>query len=206
MRSRAVKLAVAAACVLLVIAAGSERFLELDASIARWFRSHFGSAHTQAALLLTAIGSNYFALFILVLAGIPFAIKRWWADLVFLAMGVGGGIALDGSLKGLCNRPRPFSPEQTITFAGSSFPSGHAMTATILWGGLAMIILARVSRPPWRSAVAAAAVALVGLVATTRIYLGAHYLTDVVGGIAFGLLWLAICDAAVRAVVKRQSV
>jgi len=201
LRSRAVKLAIAAACVLLVIAAGSERFLELDAEIAVWIRAHAVPGSTNVVLGLTILGSNPLALGILVLAAIPFAIKRWWADLALLTAAIVGGIEINPRLKDFFDRPRPFFEGQALTFPGSSFPSGHAMTATVLWIALLLIALPRLS-PPRRTQALAAAVAIVGIVAATRIYLGAHYLTDVLGGVAFGLLWLALCDAAVRAIAK----
>jgi len=203
LRSRAVKLAIAAACVLLVIAAGSERFLELDAEIAVWIRAHAAPENTNFVLGLTTLGSNPLALGILVLAAIPFAFKRWWGDLALLTASVIGGTQINPRLKDFFDRPRPFFEGQALTFPGTSFPSGHAMTATALWIALLLIALPRLS-PPLRPWAMVAAVAIVGVVALTRIYLGAHYLTDVLGGIAFGLLWLALCDAAVRAIAKSQ--
>ncbi len=203
LRSRAVKLAIAAACVLLVIAAGSERFLELDAEIAVWIRAHAASENTNIALGLTILGSNPLALGVVVLAAIAFAFKRWWRDLALLTASVIGGIQINPRLKDFFDRPRPFFEGQALTFPGASFPSGHAMTATALWIALLLIALPRLS-PPRRPWAMATAVAIVGVVALTRIYLGAHYLTDVLGGVAFGLLWLALCDAAVRAIATSE--
>ena len=153
---------------------------------------------------LTVLGSNPLALGILVLAAIPFAIKRWWADLALLTAAIVGGIEINPRLKDFFDRPRPFFEGQALTFPGTSFPSGHAMTATVLWIALLLIALPHVPRAR-RSWAIAAAVAIVGVVALTRIYLGAHYLTDVLGGVAFGLLWLALCDAAVRSIAKSQG-
>jgi len=203
LRSRAVKLAIAAACVLLVIAAGSERFLALDAEIAVWIRAYAAPENINVALGLTILGSNPLALGILVLAAIPLAFKRWWADLALLTAGIVGAIQINPRLKDFFDRPRPFFEGQALTFPGTSFPSGHAMTATALWIALLLIALPRLS-PPRRPWAMFAAVAIVVIVALTRIYLGAHYLTDVLGGVAFGLLWLALCDAAVRAIAKSQ--
>ena len=197
-------MAIAAACVLLVIAAGSERILELDAEIAVWIRAHAASQNTKTALGLTILGSNPLALGVLVLAAVPFAIKRWWSDIALLTASIGGGILITPRLKDFFDRPRPVFEGQALTFPGSSFPSGHAMTATTLWIALLLIALPRLT-PPRRTWALVAAVAIVGVVAATRIYLGAHYLTDVLGGVAFGLLWLAICDAAVRAIAKPRT-
>jgi undecaprenyl-diphosphatase len=206
MKSRAAKLAVVASCVLLALAATSERLLEVDFDVTEWFRMRSGSTNTSVALLLTTLGSGYGAMFFLAIAVIVLGIKRWWDDVLFLTIAVGGGLVLDGPLKDLFDRPRPSFANPTIVFPGTSFPSGHAMTATILWGGLLMIVLERVTNPLGRVCALAGAVGIVGVVAVTRVYLGAHYLTDVLGGIAFGLLWLSVCDAAVGAVAKRKSV
>ena len=73
-----------------------------------------------------------------------------------------------------------------------SFPSGHAVASTVFYGALCVLVLQRVRSPAWRVAALAGAVAMVLLVAFSRVYLGAHYLSDVLAGIAVG----AACVAA----------
>jgi undecaprenyl-diphosphatase len=78
------------------------------------------------------------------------------------------------------------------------------MTATTLYAGLVIVLLPHLAMPLRRAAVIAASV-VITLVAVTRLYLGAHYLTDVVGGVAFGLLWLVICELAVASLITRRA-
>jgi membrane-associated phospholipid phosphatase len=194
-----------AACVLLVVAGYSANFLEYDRSVTGWFRALAGRSHAEYALLITAFGSSPLAIFIWFLAGIPMSFKRWWYELLFLTLAVGGNLLLNPRLKDLFDRPRPFADDPDFTFIGTSFPSGHAMTATALYAGLVVILLPHLSRPQRRVAIAVGAV-VIALIAATRIYLGAHYLTDVLGGVAFGLLWLVICELAVASLIERRVI
>ena len=192
-------------CVLLIVAGGSATFLHYDRSVAIWFREISGRSHIEYALAITALGSSPIAIGIWFLAGIPMAFKRWWYELLFLTLDVGGAILLNPQLKALFDRPRPFADDPAFQFLGTSFPSGHAMTSTALYAGLAVVLLPHLSRP-WRRVVVAAASLLIAIVATTRLYLGAHYLTDVVGGVAFGLLWLVVCELVVASLIQRRVI
>jgi PAP2 superfamily/LssY C-terminus len=75
-----------------------------------------------------------------------------------------------------------------------SFPSGHATNNAVLWGFLTLLVLPELT-PRGRVAVIAATASLVGLIAISRLYLGAHWLPDVLGGMAFALAWIAILGA-----------
>ncbi|MEJ5992669.1 phosphatase PAP2 family protein [Ramlibacter sp. PS3R-8] len=106
------------------------------------------------------------------------------------------GQLLNVGLKHVFQRPRPVVPEPLVHLATYSFPSGHAVASTLFYGMLCALVLQRVRSPAWRAAAAAAAVAMILLVAFSRVYLGAHYLGDVVAGIAVG-------TACVAGVLKR---
>src|SRR5207248_2002408 len=81
--------------------------------------------------------------------------------------------------------------------SGKSFPSGHAMGSTLVYGALLLIALPHVSgrARPW---LIGATVALVLLISTSRLALGVHFLSDVVGGILLGAAWLLAATAAFR--------
>lgn len=142
----------------------------------------FGNASTLAVLgVLVA----------LVLAGL----RRWSLLLGWAAALIGDG-PLNMFLKGVFRRLRPQLPEPWITEPGWSFPSGHAMGSLVAYGFLAYLIT-RVSPPdfPRRAAVAILAV-LVLLIGFSRIYLGAHFVSDVLGGYAAAGVWLTFCIVA----------
>lgn len=108
------------------------------------------------------------------------------------------GGAVDTAVKVLVNRPRPDLEDPVAHAIGKSFPSGHAMTSTICYGALLLAffpVMPRRARLP----AAIAAGTLVVLIALSRLALGVHYVTDVVGGIVLGLAWLAASVAAFRA-------
>jgi undecaprenyl-diphosphatase len=197
------RLLLVAVCAATVIASFSSWFLALDARLMDWLRENRTGQYTDAALMVTALGSTPVALGILAIATLFFLAYRWWFDLAFLLLSIIGGTQLNPLLKDLFDRPRPFFPDQALIFKGSGFPSGHAMTATIVCGGLVVILMRHESRAAHRWWTIAAATLLVALVAATRVYLGAHFLTDVMGGVAFGLLWLTICDFLIRRLESR---
>jgi undecaprenyl-diphosphatase len=192
------RLLLVAACVATVIASFSTSFLALDARLMDWLRENRTGQYVDAALIVTALGSTPVALGILAIGTLFFLAYRWWFDLAFVLMSVIGGTQLNPVLKDLFDRPRPFFADQSLIFNGSGFPSGHAMTVTIVCGALVVVLIRHDSQRGHRLRAIAAATALVVIVAATRVYLGAHFLTDVLGGVAFGLLWLTICDSLIR--------
>jgi len=107
-----------------------------------------------------------------------------------------GGVLVNRLLKLLVHRSRPIRVVHESTF---SFPSGHTMAATIGYGMLAYV-MATYWRPRGvpRRALYLAAAALALAVGVSRIYLGVHFPTDVLGGFAAGTAWLAICVTGTR--------
>ena len=101
-------------------------------------------------------------------------------------------------------RLRPHFDDPVLTLTTYSFPSGHTAGATVFYGFLAAFLLSHPRAQPWRGWIVAVAVAMIVLVGVSRIYLGVHYLTDVVAALVEGVLWLAICLAGVRALWRRR--
>jgi undecaprenyl-diphosphatase len=108
-----------------------------------------------------------------------------------------GGSILNTAVKIFVDRPRPtFADPAAITFQeGKSFPSGHAMSSTIAYGALLLIFLPLIPRRyrPWAVGGYVALEALIGL---SRLGLGVHYISDVLGGYLLGLAWLTASTAA----------
>ncbi|CAN5710116.1 phosphatase PAP2 family protein [soil metagenome] len=122
---------------------------------------------------------------------------------VFLvATSLGGGI-VDTLVKAAVDRPRPVVDHPVATALGKSFPSGHAMSSTVTYGALLVAVWPWIPARFRRSALVAT-VLLVLAVGTSRLFLGVHFVSDVVGGYVLGLAWLAAATA-VFAVWRREE-
>lgn len=109
--------------------------------------------------------------------------------LFLVVTSLGGGL-IDTVVKAAVNRPRPVVDHPIATAFGKSFPSGHAMGATVVYGAL-LVALWTVLRPRWRVPALVATIVLVLAVGSSRLFLGVHFLTDVIGGFLLGLAWLS---------------
>ncbi|WP_307731059.1 phosphatase PAP2 family protein [Pseudoduganella chitinolytica] len=108
-------------------------------------------------------------------------------------------------LKHVYQRARPVFDEPFLTLATYSFPSGHTAAATLFYGLLASYVVT--TNPSWRMRMAAVAgaVCMVLLVALSRVYLGAHFVSDVLAAMAESLAWLAICITSVSTLRRRRA-
>jgi undecaprenyl-diphosphatase len=102
------------------------------------------------------------------------------------------GQLLNVGLKQIFQRVRPVVPEPLVHLSTYSFPSGHAVASTLLYGTVCALVLQRVQSRGWRMAAVMASVAMVLLVSFSRVYLGAHYASDVLAGMAVGAACVAL--------------
>jgi membrane-associated phospholipid phosphatase len=119
---------------------------------------------------------------------------RRWAVPAFVAITVGGQFLLSNGIKFVVDRARPTLSPLT-GFAGTSFPSGHAVAAAATWACVAFMLGRRRNRHV-RSVLLGAAVAIAVAVAATRVALGVHWTTDVIAGLVIGWAWFALCSIA----------
>jgi undecaprenyl-diphosphatase len=185
------------ACLLVIAALAAQVMLagpvtHLDLQVTTVLAQHRQPWLTAAMLFLADAHETVKLLAATVLVGMLLASRRRWRDLRLLAV-VPAGMLLNVALKHLFARPRPVLPEPLVQLTTFSFPSGHAVGSTVFYGMLCLLVFAH-TRSRWRRAmVLAAAFAMVLLVTFSRVYLGAHYVSDVVAGVAEGvallLLW-----------------
>ena len=150
---------------------------------------------TWVMLAFTQLGSS---LFLIVAGGLivwRLTLSRRRRAATLLIVACLGGEALDQALKLLFHRPRPeafFGLADPLTY---SFPSGHATTACCFYGVLAAIVGARLRAPAARIAVWGMAAAMAAAIGLSRIYLGVHYPSDVLGGYVAAVMWLYLLRA-----------
>jgi membrane-associated phospholipid phosphatase len=174
----------------------------LDERVTAWFHQHATPALTRIGRVVTFFGSVGFVAVAASGVAIFLIVRKSWYQLLALTLAVGGGSLLNILLKHFFHRQRPVLENPLLTLTSFGFPSGHTMGSTLFYGVLAIFVAQSVRPWRWRAVafcLASLAVALVGL---SRIYLGAHYLTDVVGAIAVGLAWLAFCWTGVETLRK----
>lgn len=121
--------------------------------------------------------------------------RRRWQLAVYLCASTVLGLAIDNLVKAAVGRDRPLLDQPVATALGKSFPSGHAVAATVTYGSLLVIFLPVMRRK--RLAIASTVV-LVILIGFTRVALGVHYVSDVLGGFALGTAWMVVATAARR--------
>jgi undecaprenyl-diphosphatase len=142
------------------------------------------------ARILTHLGDPLVVTALTILMAILLWFRRCRRDSLFVVATRLLALAVDDGLKVLVRRPRPVLVHPLAHAHGYSFPSGHALGSAALWAAVAFMATAR-GLPRGRASVIAVTVPVV--VATTRVVLGVHYVTDVVAGLLLGWGCAAIC-------------
>jgi undecaprenyl-diphosphatase len=174
----------------------------LDERVSLWFHEHATPALTHIARFVTFFGSVSFIATASICIALILAARRSWYRLLAFVLGMAGGSLLNILLKHFFHRQRPVLENPLVTLSSFGFPSGHTMGSTLLYGLLAIIVANAIGKWRWRVFTLAGAALWVALIGLSRIYLGAHYLTDVLGAIAVGLAWLALCWTGVETLRK----
>ena len=164
----------------------------LDNSAAAWGFDHRTELSTRGLHLVTDLGTAQVVIALaLVVLAVDFVRTRGrWCAPFLLAVMIGAEI-LTLSVKDLAGRVRPaFDP--AAARLGPSFPSGHSSTSAAFYAAAALI-LTRYARPARPHLVIGLAVSIAVAVAASRVLLDYHWLSDVVGGLALGWGWFALC-------------
>ena len=183
-----------------------EPLTAVDLQLLSWIRSHATATGDQIAMgISTAGGPTAMAIMAIVVA-IVLASRRWWITLAAWIAALAGGGALDWLLKVIIRRPRPAGAEQFLSAYSFSFPSGHSMGSLVGLGMLAYVLIAFwLPARRHRTLVATFAFGGVLLIGASRMYLGVHYLSDVIAGFAAGGVWLAACVTGVEIALRQRG-
>jgi undecaprenyl-diphosphatase len=149
----------------------------------------------QAATL----AGNEIAVVLSLAVGLLFILRRRWQDLLLVVLAVAGTELLVPLIKLVVHRQRPIFTDPIQVLSDFSFPSGHAFLAVTFYGLMAYLVVRRMRSLAARVLVIVLALAIILLVGLTRIYLGVHFLSDVLGGYLGGLAWLIFTIIGVEA-------
>lgn len=163
----------------------------IDAGVYEWFGSRRTSlANSLFVTVTTAAGPVGMGVLVSTVLAVLIARRRFrWA--AYFAITSGGGALLNQLLKSHFVRHRPDLNAAVLDATGYSFPSGHAMSGTIILGALAYLAARSIQEWKNKSAVLAALATLALAIGISRLYLGVHWASDVGAGFAAGLLWVA---------------
>jgi undecaprenyl-diphosphatase len=152
------------------------------------------TAWTDGAMIIaTDLGSAPVVVAVIAAVSLVLALKRCWRTLGYWLAAVGFAQALVWILKATLGRARPIA-----MYSGTeqfSFPSGHVATSIVLYGFLA-VLLSHGKTPRVKVVLALAAVLLIVLIACSRLYLGASWLSDALASLGLGTAWVALLSSA----------
>jgi membrane-associated phospholipid phosphatase len=167
--------------------------LQWDVPLAREMHAEAVKEPSRIIELLTFgffVGKELLQVIVVILS-VYFLYKRYWPELVMLLLASGGGALIWYFLIGVFNRPRP-SEQLGIVVTDQSFPSGHTISSLICYGFLAYLLIPKMPSLFWKWVVVIVTVLTLAYIGYSRIFLGGHYLTDIIAGYGLGLAWAAL--------------
>ncbi|HEY2273062.1 MAG TPA: phosphatase PAP2 family protein [Jatrophihabitantaceae bacterium] len=182
---------------LLLVVVGNDPLLDLDSALESdmhgYAVAHPGFTSAMRAVSTVATPVAWWA--VLVPLTVVLLVLRQFRSAAFVPVTFLSSVGLNRALKALAARPRPVLPHPVAHAGGFSFPSGHAQAATVGCGIVLVLVLPLLART-WRITAIAAAALVAATVSFSRIALGVHFMTDVVGGLLVGACWVLAMAAA----------
>ncbi|HEX5303666.1 MAG TPA: phosphatase PAP2 family protein [Streptosporangiaceae bacterium] len=176
----------------------------VDHHAATWLNSLVAGhpAVVRVIKVVTWLGSGGVLWTLTGVAAIVLAIRRRWRLVIYLLVAGAGELVLDPVLKALVGRLRPVVAHPIAHGNGNSFPSGHSLGSFVCYGALFLVFLP-VVRGTWRRVFTAVTVVLIAAIGISRLLLGVHYISDVLGGWTLGITWLGLTAFAFE--LSRQA-
>ena len=174
----------------------SSRMHAIDREVHEWARAAHTDGSTRFFTLLTISGTPVGLGLIVLIFVVFLAMERRWRWIGYLVFTAGVGGLVNLQLKAYFARARPDLAEALRHASGYSFPSGHAMGSTVTFAALSYLAFRAI--PNWRERAAAVAfsVSMIAAIASSRIYLGVHWVSDIGAGIAAGFIWFVTTTVA----------
>jgi undecaprenyl-diphosphatase len=179
-----------------------------DDAVLRWIAQQRTPVLDALMLEVTFLGTGTVVLAIVAVSGMFLWLTKHKYSALLLFIATAGGIVLNNLLKLGFGRPRPTVVEWGTTAMSWSFPSGHAMSATVVYGTVAYLAARLQEHRKHRVITLTLAFFLILAICFSRMYLGVHYPSDVIAGIIIGLAWAGFCMATLEGIqlyAKRRA-
>ncbi len=174
----------------------------LDTRVAEWLHARATPGWTTFFEAVTTLGNVPVLINVTLAAALVLAWRRRLDELRLLLLVVIGAEVLTLGLKLGFRRERPFFADPLATESSYSFPSGHASVSLALYGTLALIAARHVRSRAGRIGLLLAAALLSALIGFSRLYLGVHFLSDVVAGFSLAIAWMTTCALLLHLTVR----
>jgi undecaprenyl-diphosphatase len=166
----------------------------------KWIAEHRPTGLEPIMLEITFLGTGVVVMMIVAVSAMFLGLTKHRYSALLLLIATGGGIVLNNLLKLGFGRPRPQIFDWGTSVVSWSFPSGHAMSATVAYSTIAYLAARLQRRHLHRVLTFLCAALLIILISISRLYLGVHYPSDVIAGIIIGLAWAGFCMATLEAI------
>ncbi|MFI7001411.1 phosphatase PAP2 family protein [Nocardia sp. NPDC050175] len=177
---------------------GKNGLTAIDTPVSDWAIAHRNGTLTPIAKTISNLGGTVAMTILAALAFVAFGTRGYRREAVLVAVtGLGAWVLVDGG-KNLIARPRPPLHDHLVVKTNFAYPSGHSLGSIAVISILAILLIPRLRRPATRWTAAIAATTFVAAVGLSRIYLGVHWPTDVLGGWSIGALWVIVCFSIYR--------
>jgi undecaprenyl-diphosphatase len=154
---------------------------------------------------ITTFGSRTFMVALIVVTLVILLVRRDRREAIHLIIAALGTGALVWVTKGIVERARPTEVPHVVNVSGFSYPSGHSLATATLYITMALIAASHLRTRATKAALVAGVAVLVALVGLSRVYLGVHYPSDVLGGMSLGLSWALMLAVAFFVYARRAG-
>ncbi|MEM8720757.1 MAG: phosphatase PAP2 family protein [Cyanobacteria bacterium P01_G01_bin.39] len=173
-----------------------------DQTILLWIHSWANPVLDRLMQTITRLNDPDVVSIIAAVALISLLWQRCYPEAKIFVINCAGGVILSYGLKSVFGKVRPDLWQSAIEEVSFSYPSGHALGSTVLYGFLAYLFATRF--PHLSLLIYLIAIILIGIIGISRLYLGVHWPTDIIGGYGIGFLWLTFCITMLKLQKMRQ--
>lgn len=176
-----------------MVALGDDGHGGIDRAITDWAIAHRTDVLTPIAVTVSVLSGTVAMTVLATLTCLALSWRRRWPEAALVAgAGVGAGLLVRGG-KSLVGRARPPVEDHLISVENLAYPSGHSVGSFVVISVVTIIALPSVRTPTVRTLAATAAAVFIVAVGLSRVYLGVHWTTDILGGWCISALWVTLC-------------